>query len=141
MKTNKKIVSVILVCLVGILATGCSEDNPVAIEIPVDTAPPALPYDVAGDFVATSGVIALTWGVNTTDTDLVGYIVTRENRGNVVDIIAVPALVQTVEDTNPPAGTNLYQIYAVDLAGNTSAAQSVVVAIVLQHQSEDLQRQ
>ena len=141
MDINKKIVSVILVCLVGILAAGCSEDNPVAVQAPVDTAPPALPYNVDGTFIQTSGVVTLSWGVNTTDADLVGYLVTRENKGNVVDIIATPTLVQIVQDANPPAGTNLYQVYAVDEAGNTSAAQSVIVIIAANHQTADLQHQ
>ena len=133
--SNKKILTTVLIGMVAMLASGCSDD-PVAIGAdPVDTAPPATPYLVRSAFDADSGTALITWGENTVDTDLAGYLVTRENKGSVVTLIATPALVQSVEDPAPALGSNLYSVLAVDHAGNQSAVQQVFLNRPLSHMS------
>lgn len=131
--SSKKILTTVLIGLVAVLA-GCSDD-PVAVGDPVDTAPPATPYLVRSDFDADSGAALISWAENTVDTDLAGYLVTRENKGSVVFLIDNPTLVQSVEDPAPAPGSNLYSVIAVDLAGNQSAVQQVYLNRPLSHLS------
>ena len=127
MASNKTIATLMLITLISLVAVGCSDDNSVTAvtppPAPVDTAPPAVPTGVAVEMV--DGVAVLSWDRNTTDSDLDGYIITRDSELGSVDLIASPTLVQSYQDTNPVTGSNIYYIYSVDYTGNQSAGSSV----------------
>lgn len=138
MANSKKILFGIMLCTVAILATACSDSNPVDVNNVIDTAPPATPYAVRSTVDYSTGAATISWGVNNVDSDLVGYVVTRENSGDTVYLISNPILTQSVQDADPQMGTNIYNVYAVDEAGNQSAVQHVTLAVTGTHQGEEL---
>ncbi len=138
MANTKKIIFGIMLCTVAILATACSDSNPVDVNNVIDTAPPATPYAVRSTVDNTTGAATITWGVNTVDSDLVGYVVSRDNDGDVVQLISTPILTQSVQDASPKMGANTYSVYAVDEAGNQSAVQHVTLTVAGAHQAEEL---
>ena len=129
MASNKIIVSLMLISLISFVAAGCSDDDPVAAPPAVDTAPPAAPVQMAGDYYPTFDAVVVSWAENTVDDDLAGYVLTREHDGQSVDLIADPVLVQSFQDAGAPEGLNLYNVYAVDTSGNESAITSIEVYI------------
>ncbi len=137
MANTKKIVFGIMLCTVAIMAAACSDSNPVDVTNVIDTAPPATPYAVRSTVDYTTGAATITWGVNNVDSDLAGYVVSRENNGEIVQLVVNPLMVQSVQDPNPQAGTNLYSVYAVDEAGNQSAVQVVTLTLASSHTVDD----
>ncbi len=133
MANNKKILVGIMLLTVAIMATGCSDSNPVNVNDAIDTAPPATPYAVRSTIDYTTGAAVVSWAVDTVDTDLAGYVVTRENKGNVVDLVSNPTLVYSVQDPDPQPGINVYSVYAVDQAGNQSAVQNATLTLASTH--------
>ena len=121
---GKKILTTLL--LIGlIVAAGCSDDSaPVA---PIDTAPPAIPVNVTGDF--TGGHVEITWAANTVDADYAGVMITRTNGGEST-LLTETAVTGTIyNDYTAEAGLNVYELVAVDHSGNASAAASVSVTL------------
>lgn len=133
MANTKKILIAMLLTVMAVMAVGCSDNNPVAVDNPVDTAPPAAVYAVRGNYDVTTGTATISWAPNTVDSDLAGYIVTRENKGDVVSLVATPTLSTQIADPNPQPGVNMYSVYAVDQAGNESAVQQTSVVLAQQH--------
>lgn len=133
MANTKKILIAMLLTVMAVMAVGCSDSNPVAVDNPVDTAPPAAVYAVRSNYDVTVGTATISWAPNTVDSDLAGYIVTRENKGNVVSLVATPTLSTQIADSSPQPGVNLYSVYAVDLAGNQSAVQQIPVVLAQPH--------
>ena len=129
MAGNKFIVSLMLITLVAL--AGCSDDsNPVATPAPapsVDTAPPAPAAGLQGSYLSALNVVTISWAANTTDADLDGYLISRENDGTTVDLVSDPLKAQTFTDQSPLAGMSIYHVTAVDEAGNESAVSSVSV--------------
>ncbi len=138
MANTKKILVGIMLMTVAIMATGCSDSNPVNVDNAIDTAPPATPYAVRSTLDYTTGTAVITWAVDTVDTDLAGYVVSRENDGQVVDLVANPTMVYSVQDTDPQPGINIYHVYAVDQAGNQSAVQSATLTLASSHADDEL---
>jgi fibronectin type 3 domain-containing protein len=137
MASSKKIVALICISLVTLFAVGCSDDsNPVSTPTPVDTAPPAVPANL--DVNLSNGTAVVNWAANTTDSDLAGYIVTRDSYGNVETLVGDPTLITSYADEAPLMGTTTYNVYAVDEAGNESAVASVELIITGDHQTRDL---
>ncbi len=130
MANTKKILVGIMLCSVAILATGCSDSNPVNLDTAIDTAPPAAPFAVRSSMDNSTGGVVISWGVNTVDSDLAGYIVTRANEGQVTPLVSTPVMAQSVVDANPAWGINHYSVYAVDLAGNQSAVRNISYTLV-----------
>ena len=64
MASNKKIMTLMLITLVSLAFTGCSDtdDNPAAVVI--DTAPPAVPAQLDLDY--SNGSATITWATNQT---------------------------------------------------------------------------
>ena len=129
MASKKFIFGIMLISLLTLVATGCSDDNDPVTSAPVDTAPPAAPVDLAGAYHTAFDAVLLTWGVNDVDRDLAGYMLNREHDGLTTALIDEPTMVQSFEDDGAAEGLNVYQIYAVDLAGNESAVASVSIVI------------
>lgn len=132
---NRQTVAIVLVSL-AILVTGCNDDSTLT-GLPVDTigekcdiTPPAAPEQVQGSYLGALGAVRISWAENTTDPDLAGYILYRENGGDVEQLIGEPALVQLFQDGDVPSGVNRYCLRAVDLTGNESATCSTIVQIV-----------
>ncbi len=136
MVSNKMIVTFMLIAIATLACAGCSDDNPVTPSNPVDTAPPAVPANLTVDYSSEKAVI--NWDMSTVDTDLAGYIVTRERYGVTEVLVGTPTMISSYEDTNPLTGSSLYHVYAVDHTGNESAVATVNLVITLNHQAYDL---
>jgi hypothetical protein len=139
MVSNKMIVTIMLIAAATLVCTGCSDDSAVTPTTVIDTAPPAVPANLSVDHSDDSATI--NWDANTVDTDLAGYIVTRERYGVTEVLVSIPVSEESEEsyvDTNPRAGSTLYHVYAVDQAGNMSAVATVSLTIVRNHQTADL---
>ena len=136
MASNKKIAILMLVTLVSLAFTGCSDsdDNPAAVV--VDTAPPAVPADL--DLNYSNGTATISWAQNNVDADLAGYIVTRERNGVAEDLVAAPALINSFIDANPLSGSSQYHVYSVDTSGNASAVMTTYLTVTLSHQDSQL---
>ena len=80
----------------------------------------------------------INWDISTVDADLAGYIVTREHYGITEILVATPAMISSYEDPNPPVGTSMYHVYAVDESGNQSAVATVTLTVVTGHQAQVL---
>ena len=136
MVSNKMILTVMLIAAVALVCTGCSDESTVIPATVIDTAPPAVPANLSLDHSGYSAVI--NWTMSTVDTDLAGYIVTREHYGVTETLIGTPALISSYEDTNPLPGSTLYHVYAVDYSGNESAVATISLTIVQGHNDSDL---
>ncbi len=129
MATSKKIITLMLIILVSVIGTGCSDDStspaPAAppVEVVVDTAPPAVPANLS--VMASSEAILLAWDQNTTDADLDGFIITREHLGVTEVLTDAPRNVAAFSDYDAQEGESVYYVYSVDFTGNESGMASV----------------
>ncbi len=140
MATSKTIITLMLITLVSVIGTGCSDDStsPVAV-VPtpvVDTAPPAVPANL--DIQYVNGAIELSWDTNTTDADLDGFILTRENKGETIYLFSSPYNVSSFVDNSELDGTSTYVLYSVDFSQNQSAAVSISYTAPRLHTSDVL---
>ena len=118
--------ALILGLLMSILA-GCSDSSssPTSVTAPVDeeptrdTAPPATPTGMCA--VASAQVVKLGWQQNTTDPDLVGYMVYRSADGRSWALTQEPIAEPRFIDQTPWQRSCYYCVSAVDEAGNESA--------------------
>lgn len=131
-KTTKTLVLLALVALAG---TGCSDDNPTATP-QTDTAPPAVPTNVAADYALSNGNVTISWDPNTIDGDLAGYIVDKEYLGDITPLVATPSMNPYCQDNDPGHGTTWYHVYAVDRAGNASAIASTALNLYTAHSGD-----
>ncbi|MCP4290347.1 MAG: hypothetical protein GY780_00755 [bacterium] len=122
MSSIKTIVTLALITALSLMTIGCSESDSIIAPAVVDTAPPAVPSNLAAEF--DDGQISLSWDANTTDADLAGFIVSRSNYGEVTVLVASPSIITSFDD-DPALGQNIYQVYSVDLTGNASAVATV----------------
>ena len=129
MASKKMIVTTLILGLVAV-ATGCSDSNNPIVAAP-DTAPPALPSNLDVEF--TAGVAVVSWDINSVDSDLAGYIVTRERSGQTETLLATPTLVTTFQDDAPLTGSSSYHVYAVDTSGNESAVATAYLMVAVDH--------
>jgi hypothetical protein len=137
MAVSKMIVTVIMISLVAL--AGCSDDStPVSPAATVDTAPPAAPQNFDVSFDGDSA--QLSWDANVVDSDLAGYIVTREHYGETEALVATPQMLTSFSDPSPLPGANRYAVYAVDTSGNESAVAAFTLAVALS-KPVDAQRQ
>ena len=131
MASSKIFLTLLIVAMAVVFGAGCSDDNPVTPSI-IDTAPPAVPTHLEAEHSANSAIIS--WAPNTVDSDLVGFIVTRDNSGTTDELITTPTLMTSYTDPTPKPGVSTYHVSAVDRAGNRSAVASVTLTIVREHQ-------
>jgi hypothetical protein len=129
MASKKTIVTFLILGLVAV-ATGCSDNNNAIVAAP-DTAPPALPTNL--EVALEDGMAVISWDSNEIDSDLAGYIVTREYRGETETLVATPTLTTTFEDSTPPVGSSSYHVYAVDTTGNESAVATAYLMVAVTH--------
>lgn len=107
-------------------AAGCAGDpSPVAppalvpdLQEGPDSAPPAVPSGLAA--AATGGVVKLAWLPNTTDPDLLGFLVYRQAFGQSLPLTEAPLAGTTFIDARPLSGPCQYAVTSVDVAGNES---------------------
>lgn len=135
MGNNKKILMLLIMTIIGLAVTGCS-DSDTATAVAIDTAPPAVPANIDLDY--SNGNATISWAVNNVDSDLAGYIVVRERYGMSEALIATPSLVNSYVDTNPLSGSSMYHVYSVDTSGNQSAVSTTYLTVALGHQVGDL---
>jgi hypothetical protein len=133
MVSKKMIVTCMLIAATTLVGAGCSDDNPVNPTTSLDTAPPAVPSNLSVEYA--SQVAQISWDMSTVDPDLAGYIVTREQSGITEILVAAPAMISSYEDANPPLGTSMYHVYAVDETGNQSAVATVSLTVITSHQT------
>ena len=129
MASKKMIVALLILGLVAV-ATGCSDSKSPVVAAP-DTAPPALPSNL--DVVFTSGAAMISWDQNVVDSDLAGYIVTRERLGEVETLVGTPTLMTSFEDASPLLGSSAYHVFAVDTSGNESAVATTYLMVAVSH--------
>jgi len=132
---SKKMIAVFLILGLVAMATGCSDSNtnPVAATPAApDTAPPALPSNLAVEF---TGVVAVvSWDISSLDSDLAGYVVTRECNSDIDYLVATPTFMTTYQDSAPRLGASYYHVYAVDTSGNESAVVTTSLVISRVHE-------
>ncbi len=138
MSSIKLIVTLALITTLSLVSIGCSDDTTSIVDPPIvvveDTAPPAVPANLAAEY--SDGQITLSWDQNTTDADLAGFIVNRDNYGDVTSLVSSPTILQSFDD-NPAMGLNVYQVYSVDLVGNASAYATVEYHRIGRHDPEE----
>jgi len=100
----------------------------------IDTAPPAVPANLAAAYA--DGVVSLSWDANTTDADLAGFVLRRDNYGEITELVASPSVFQSFQDS-PALGLNVYEIYSVDLVGNESAISSIEYRVFGERDAEE----
>lgn len=126
MSSIKTIVTLALITALSIVSIGCSDTtDPVTVVDPpvvIDTAPPAVPANLDSDYA--DGQLTISWDANTTDSDLAGFVLRRDNYGVITELVASPAILQSFQDS-PAVGLNIYEIYSVDQVGNESAIASI----------------
>lgn len=134
MATSKKIMTLMLIAVVGLAFTGCSDNGSNAVIAPVvDTAPPAVPADVSLQY--DSGTATISWAANNVDQDLAGFVVVRQHNGSSQALVQAPVMVTSFADGNAPVGTSVYHVYAVDLSGNQSAVSSAYLTVTNSHET------
>jgi len=138
MSSIKLIVTLALITTLSLVSIGCSDDTTSIVDPPVvvveDTAPPAVPANLGAEFY--DGEITLSWDQNTTDSDLAGFIVSRDNYGVVTSLVSTPTILQSIDDS-PAMGLNIYQVYSVDQVGNASAVATVEYRRIGRHDPEE----
>jgi hypothetical protein len=128
MSSIKTIVTLALITALSIVSIGCSDStDPVAVVadppvVVVDTAPPAVPANL--DALFADGLVTLSWDANNTDADLAGFVLRRDNYGEITSLVGSPTIFQSYQDA-PAVGLNTYEIYSVDQVGNESAIASI----------------
>ena len=116
-----------LIIIVALALVGCSGDGSSPSPTAVDTAPPAVPSDLSGD--TWERQVVVNWAPNTTDADLAGYNVYRENGDRLATLTEQPQVQNWYVDASPATGTNTYRVTAVDYSGNESAYEDVTVEV------------
>ncbi len=138
MSSIKTIVTLALITALSIGSIGCSDTtDPVTVADPpvvIDTAPPAVPANLAAAYA--DGVVSLSWDANTTDADLAGFVLRRDNYGEITELVASPSVFQSFQDS-PALGLNVYEIYSVDLVGNESAISSIEYRVFGERDAEE----
>ncbi|MBA4377737.1 MAG: hypothetical protein C0395_03645 [Gemmatimonas sp.] len=106
---------------------GCGGGDVTSPPNAVDTAPPAVPVDIQGEIIEAQVIVH--WAPNTTDADLVGYMVYRANGTRVATMCPAPIDQTWYVDENPMVGENVYRVSAVDANDNQSAMATVTVTV------------
>jgi len=133
---GKTMIKILMLLALIALASGCGSDDPAA-PVSIDTAPPAVPTNLAADYIPGQGGVTLSWDANTVDADLAGYVVDKVHQGVTTALVATPIMVPTCQDPNPANGVTTYYVYAVDLAGNESAVAMATISLVGSHSDGD----
>jgi len=105
---------------------GCSGGDPVApnpAADPVDTAPPAVPTNLAAAF--SDGTVKLSWDANTVDADLQGYRIYLLAFDVAQSLVDEPLARTWWAGPMPAVGACSFAVTAVDAQGNESAWQAV----------------
>jgi hypothetical protein len=113
--------------IVALALVGCGSDGSSPSPTAVDTAPPAVPSDLSGD--TWQRQVVVNWAPNTTDADLAGYLVYRENGTRLASLTEEPQVQNWYVDAAPVTGENTYRVTAVDYSGNESAWSDVTVDV------------
>lgn len=142
MASSKKLVALICITLISMVVVGCSDDsNPVVTTPPVvDTAPPAVPANLSVSYDGTTEAAVISWAENNTDTDLAGFVVSRDYYGDVELLVGTPAMINSFSDDAPLMGTSTYNVFSVDTSGNQSAVASVQLVRTGSHDTHEIQR-
>ena len=128
----KTVLTLVLIGLVSLLATSCgsSDDNNTTAP-PVDTAPPGVPNNLTAELVrgGDETYVLINWAENSTDADFAGFQLSRSKDAIAVDLTETLVTDTTYRDYNVPFGALKYEITAVDMVGNVSAAAQVYVVV------------
>jgi hypothetical protein len=134
MASKKLILTLTCVTALAILAVGCGSDDDSSPAAPVvDTAPPAIASGVEVVYSRQHEGVKVSWDPNATDSDFAGFVLSRAVDGaQAIELIESPQDVTEYWDLELgelgcQAAT--YLVYAVDAAGNMSAASSVTFEV------------
>jgi len=119
-----------IIASLGIIAlvAGCGSDSSNPTTPVVDTAPPALPGNLAVQYQSSQNTAIVSWGANVTDADLAGYLVARGAYGEQPTALtdAPQNTTQFIDNLGATCGRQVtWYIYAVDTSGNSSAAATI----------------
>lgn len=118
---------IVAVAVAALALSGCSSNEADIAPTNVDTAPPAVPTQLAGS--SWHSQINLTWSPNTSDTDFAGFNIYRDTGQRMISLTEEPQQENMYLDVTPVSGYNTYQVTAVDLSGNESAQASIEVSL------------
>jgi hypothetical protein len=118
-----------------LLLTGCGgDDGPSAPASPADPVPGPSPAMDTSPPVSPTGLttcnlplrrVKIAWEPNVTDTDVIGYLLTRRSGGADVVLRVEPTPETHFVDDHPYDGVATYLVTAVDAAGNESPAAAI----------------
>ena len=123
---TKTIMTMTCVLALFVLA-GCGSDSTTTAPTAIDTQPPAVPSQLAGD--SWNSQITIYWAPNTTDTDWAGYNVYRSIGERTVCLTETPLVQNMYVDSMPRNEVNTYLVTSVDASGNESAQASIDVQV------------
>lgn len=130
---SKKITLTLVCFSIFALLVGCGSDDDSSPVAPVvDTAPPALPGNLAVEYAAANQQATIIWDQNVTDADFAGFLVSRGAYDEApVALVTEPQAANTFQDQLGDAcGRQVtYYIYSVDTSDNVSAAATVTLSI------------
>lgn len=121
----KNLLSLLAILALGLLLSGCSDDDSV-VAPHVDTTPPVIPTGLvccAGD-----GYAKISWDANVIDNDLLGYKLYRTASCQTWTLTPTPITETQYVDRAPVLNEAVYMVTSVDLNGNESAHARVVLA-------------
>jgi len=123
-----------IIASLGIIAliAGCGSDSSNPTTPIEDTAPPALPGNVAAQYQPSQNTTVVSWDANVTDADFAGFLVSRGAYDNEpVALVSTPqAATQFADQLSQTCGRQVtYYVYSVDTSDNVSAAATVTVEI------------
>lgn len=128
MKRTIKTLALMTLIMTALMMTGCGSDNPldpvpVSSEPIIDTAPPAVPTNLAA--AANDQSVKVTWDANVLDADLVGFMVYRVVWGTKYPMLDLPMTDNLWIDDSPVNVACTYAVTALDSHGNESAWAAV----------------
>jgi hypothetical protein len=140
---SKKLITTLVGLGIMALVVGCGSDDDSPTAPVTDTAPPALPGNLAVDYAAPQDQVTVTWDANVTDADLAGYLVARASYdGDPVQLIDAPQAANSFQDDLGECCGRLltYYVYSVDTSDNVSAAATVTLQMPAPEPGRDSER-
>ncbi|MBD3222819.1 hypothetical protein GF314_16450 [bacterium] len=140
---SKKLITALVGLSIMALVVGCGSDDDSPTAPVTDTAPPALPGNLAVDYAAAQDQATITWDANVTDADLAGYLVARASYdGDPLSLTDAPQAANSYQDDLGDCCGRLltYYVHSVDTSGNVSAAATVTLQMPSPEPGRDADR-
>jgi fibronectin type 3 domain-containing protein len=102
--------------------SAASNSFTITVPAPSDTTAPTAPVSLSAQATSATNV-DLSWGASTDNVGVAKYVVKRTN-GGVQSVLAEVTAQSFTDNTAQPSTSYTYTVYAVDAAGNVSAASN-----------------